>query len=112
MSIRVAAMITTANHRHVVRLRCAVASTYRQQQDHCVTGHGGVCRIFELSVDETQHPFTLQGTAEVHSLMMLHGQCFLRDADGATVREQVVIPPALLADTRTATLMTAIQKRA
>ena len=32
----------------------------------------------------------------------------LRDADGATVREQIVIPPALLADTRTATMMTAM----
>ena len=111
ISASVVSAVLTSSHRHVQKVRNATAQAYVEKQGAKLDSLGNVrYQIVELSLDETEHPVTVDGETETHTILMMHVKIFRRDEHQGHCND-VIIPPALLSDTKSSTLLAAIRKR-
>ena len=79
ISASVVSAVLTCSHRHVQKVRNATAQAYVEKQGAKLDSLGNVrYQIVELSLDETEHPVTVDGETETHTILMMHGKIFRR----------------------------------
>ena len=67
--------------------------------------------VMVLSIDETEQQIFVQGEHGTHHVMMLHSTVWQRSTNGKCFHEELALPPAVLSNTATPTLLSAVEMR-
>lgn len=110
-STRAVALTFKAGHSYVQEVRDAVAAyIFNRQKSAFTSCEAAHTSVIKVAFDETEFQVKIQGETSVQNFMMIHAESLRRHGQ-LRRKQELVVPPGILADQSAASICTALHQR-